>query len=129
MDDAGNSNKVRSHRDLIVWGLAMDLTVEVYKLAKVLPKDELYRLTAQVTRAVVSVPANIAEGNGRGSRREDAHFCSVAKGSLMETETLVMLMERLSYVSSQQTRVVHELIQRVSKMITSLRARLLDSSN
>lgn len=54
MDDAGNSNKVRSHRDLIVWGLAMDLTVEVYKLAKVLPKDELYRLTAQVTRAVVS---------------------------------------------------------------------------
>jgi len=125
----GIQKMVRSHRDLMVWGLAMDLTVEVYKLAKVLPKDELCRLTAQVTRAAVSVPANIAEGNGRGSRREYAHFCSVAKGSLMESETLVMLMERSSYVSSQQTSVVHELIQRVSKMSTSLRARLLDSPN
>jgi len=122
--DESVPNKIRSHRDLVVWRLAMDLAVEVYQLSRTLPKDELYRLTSQVTRAVASVPANIAEGSSRGSRREYAYFCSIAKGSLMETETLVTLMERLNYVSAEQTRCIHSMIERASKMITALRSRL-----
>lgn len=81
--------KIGSHRDLIVWQKAMDLVVEVYRLSQAFPKTETYRLVAQVTRAAASVPANIAEGNARGSGREYAHFLGIAKGSLMETETFL----------------------------------------
>jgi four helix bundle protein len=59
-----------SHRDLKVWQKSMDLAVQVYRLTSLFPKSEMYRLTSQVTRAAASVPANIAEGNGRGSRRD-----------------------------------------------------------
>ena len=61
---------IRSHRDLVVWRKAMDMVVQVYQLAEDFPSSELYRLTAQVTRAAASVPANIAEGHGRGRGKE-----------------------------------------------------------
>jgi four helix bundle protein len=88
--------KVEAHRDLIVWQKAMDMVVEVYRLANRFPHSELYRLTSQITRAAVSVPANIAEGNARGTVKDYAHFLSIAKGSLMETETFLMLAIRCS---------------------------------
>ena len=66
--------KIESHRDLIVWQKAMDLTVEVYRLASMFPGTEIYRLTAQVTRSAASVPANIAEGHSRSTRRDYANF-------------------------------------------------------
>jgi four helix bundle protein len=68
--------KVESHRDLIVWQKAMDLVVEVYRLAERFPKSEMYRLIAQITRAAASVPANIADGAARASAKEYAHFVS-----------------------------------------------------
>ncbi len=78
-------HKISSHRDLVVWQKAMDLVVDVYKLADHFPRPELCRLTSQITRAAASVPANIAEGNARATTKEYAHFLSIAKGSLMET--------------------------------------------
>ena len=84
-----------SHRDLVVWHKAMDVAVHVYRLTDRFPRNEMYRLTSQLTRAAASVPANIAEGNGRGSRRDYAHFLSIAKGSLNETETFLFLAIRL----------------------------------
>jgi four helix bundle protein len=89
------------------------------------PRHELYGLTSQLTRAMVSVPANIAEGNARGSRREYAQFLSIAKGSLMEGETLLILAERLGYLQPDESGPVLDLIVEVSKMLTTLRARLL----
>jgi four helix bundle protein len=117
--------KIDSHRDLIVWQKAMDLVVQVYRLANLFPSSENYRLTAQITRAAASVPANIAEGNGRGTNRDYAHFVSIAKGSLMEVETFLMLAVRLSYLDEGETRPVFMLITEISKMLTALRARLL----
>ncbi|MEM9117086.1 MAG: four helix bundle protein [Cyanobacteria bacterium P01_F01_bin.56] len=117
--------EVRSHRDLIVWQKSMDLVVLIYGLAESFPQTELYRLTSQITRAVVSVPGNIAEGNGRSSRKEYAHFLSIAKGSLMETETYVFLAVRLGYVSQEQTIESLNLITEISKMLTKLRTRLI----
>jgi four helix bundle protein len=73
---------IRSHRDLIVWQKAMDLVVLVYQLCDRFPNSELYRLVSQLTRAAVSVPANIAEGHARATRRDYAHFIAMARGSL-----------------------------------------------
>ncbi|HEU0298948.1 MAG TPA: four helix bundle protein, partial [Longimicrobium sp.] len=87
-----------SHRDLVVWHKAMDLAVQVYRLTTRFPRDEAYRLTAQVTRAAASIPANIAEGNARSSRRDCANFLAIAKGSLNETETFLLLALRLGYL-------------------------------
>lgn len=117
--------KIRSHRDLVVWQKAMDLTVHVYSLTKRFPKTETYRLTDQVTRAAASVPANIAEGHARSTSKEYAHFLSIAKGSLMETETFLMLAMRLKYVSHVEAGPALDLIVQVSKMLTTLRKRLL----
>ena len=91
-------SKIESHRDLLVWQKAMDLAVQIYRLASLFPQNEIYRLTSQITRAAASVPANIAEGHTRGSRKDYAHFLVIAKGSLMETETFLMLSVRLSYI-------------------------------
>jgi four helix bundle protein len=114
---------IRSHRDLEVWRKAMELTVQIYALTKQFPREEMYRLTSQITRAVVSVPANIAEGHPRGSR-EYAHFLSISKGSLMEVETLLMIAVRLGYRSEAECEPSFSLITEISKMLTAIIARL-----
>ncbi len=118
---------IKSHRELEVWRMAMDLVVGVYRLSARFPRDERYRLTAQITRAAASVPANIAEGNARSTRRDYANFLSIAKGSLMETETFLFLAIRLGYLEEATAAPVVLLITRVSKMLTSLRSRLLST--
>ena len=113
------------HRDLVVWQKSMDLAVQVYRLAGRFPKSEMYRLTSQVTRAAASVPANIAEGNARGSRRDYANFLAIAKGSLNETETFLILALRLGYLCEQELAPTLFLITEIGKMLTALRARLV----
>src|SRR5438067_30151 len=78
--------KIASHRDLIVWQKAMDMAVQVYKITTNFPAHEKFGMTSQITRAAVSVAANIAEGNARGSAKDYANFLAIARGSLMETE-------------------------------------------
>jgi four helix bundle protein len=102
----------------------MDLAVEVYRISKHFPKEETYRLTSQVTRAVASVPANIAEGHARSTAKDFANFLSIPKGSLMETETFLMLAVRLGYLQDDVAQPALALITEVSKMLTSLRSRL-----
>ena len=103
----------------------MDLAVEVYRLSKAFPRDEAFRLTSQITRAVASVPANIAEGHARSTARDYAQFLSISKGSLMETETYLMLAVRLGYLTRETASPALGLVTEVSKMLTSLRARLI----
>jgi four helix bundle protein len=120
---------IQSHRDLIVWQKAMDLAEVVYGLAARFPSKETYRLGSQITRAAASVPANIAEGNARGTKRDYANFLSVAKGSLMETETFLTLAVRLKYVTQAEASTAFALVTEVSKMLTSLRSRLKGDEN
>jgi four helix bundle protein len=117
--------KIESHRDLIVWQKAMDMTVQVYKLSEALPARERFGLVPQVTRAAVSVPANIAEGNARGSAKDYAHFLSIARGSLMETETMLMLAVRLNYLDADNIRATLSLINEIDRMLCALRGKLL----
>jgi four helix bundle protein len=111
----------QSHRDLIVWQKAMDLAEAVYGSAGKFPSAETYRLGSQITRAAASVPANIAEGNARGTRRDYANFLSVAKGA--ETETFLMLSVRPKYLTQEETAAAFSLITEISKMLTALRTR------
>jgi four helix bundle protein len=118
-------SSVQSHRDLIVWNKAMDLVLAVYRLSALFPASERWRLIDQISRAVVSVPANIAEGQGRGTSKDFAQFLAIARGSLNETETYLMLAIRLGYVTTQQVEPVLVLLTEVSKMLTSLRTKVL----
>ena len=86
-----------SVRNLEIWGEAITIVKSVYALTKTWPKEELYGLTSQARRAAVSVPANLAEGLGRGTPREIARFAQIALGSLYELDTLLYLASDLGY--------------------------------
>jgi four helix bundle protein len=102
----------------------MDATKEVYRLAPKLPREELYGMRSQLTRAAVSIPANIAEGWTRESPKEKAHFLAVAQGSLAESDTLLTLCEEIGWFTVDDTAHLRSLQDEVSRMLTTLRRRL-----
>ena len=112
---------VRSYRDLKVWAKAMELAELVYTVAKQMPKDEQYRMTSQMLRSAASVPANIAEGYQRGTRRDYANFISIARGSLAETETFLLLASRAGLPPNGATTRALELADELSRMLRALR--------
>lgn len=89
----------RNYRDLEVWQKAMDLVVHCYQIAARFPDTERYGLCSQLQRAAVSIPANIAEGQGRSHTKEFLNHLSIAYGSLMEVETHLQIADRLKYVT------------------------------
>ncbi len=111
---------VRNYRELIAWQKAMDLTEAVYHVTKGFPREEAYGLTSQLRRAAVSVPSNIAEGQGRRSGKEFVHFLGVAYGSLQEVETQLILARRLGYCSDVQEAAVLKRTAEVGKLINGL---------
>lgn len=111
---------LRTYRDLDVWQKGMDLVVAVYELTKSFPPEEKYGLTGQIQRAAVSIPANIAEGYGRIHRGDYLHHLSIARGSLAEVETHLLIAHRLDFTTPDQTRVAWNLAQDVGKMLTKL---------
>ena len=112
--------RIRSFRDLDVWNKAMDLVVEVYALTRGFPPDERYGLTSQTRRAALSVPANIAEGNGRSYRREYVHHVSIARASLSELMTCLEIAQRLGYISPDVFRPLVVRLEEVSRMLLML---------
>lgn len=119
-------NPARPHEGLGVWQKAMDLVVCVYELCERLPATEEYGITAQMKRSAVSVPANIAEGNGRFTRPAYGNFISIARGSLMETKTYLAISVRVGYLSQADVKPAFELITKVDRMLTALRTWLHD---
>jgi four helix bundle protein len=108
------------YTELIAWQRAMDLGVAVYQLSRAMPADERYGLTAQMRRAVISVSANIAEGQRRRTDGEFLNSLSVAYGSIGELETHVMLAERLPFLSLQSVGGILELAAEVGRLINGL---------
>jgi four helix bundle protein len=111
---------IESYRDLRVWRQAMDLAEATYRLSASFPKNEAYGITAQMRRASVSIPANIAEGYGRNSKGAYSQFLKVAQGSLKELETHVLLAERLGLVASASTTPVLASCDALGRMLRSL---------
>ena len=83
--------RFKDYKDLVVWQRAIDLVIEVYKIVKVLPQEEVYDLSSQMRRAAVSIPSNIAEGYGRNSDNELIRFLNIASGSSAELETQIII--------------------------------------
>ena len=115
---------IKSYRDLIVWQKAMDLVEDVYKKTKGFPREELYGLTSQLRRAVVSVPSNIAEGQGRDSTKEFLHHLSIAYGSLCEVGTQILIANRLGYLEKRELERLDGLTSEVGRLINGLSNKL-----
>ena len=111
---------LKTYRDLDVWQAAMDLVEATYTLTKGLPREERFGLTSQMQRAAISIPANIAEGYGRSHRGDYLHHLSVARGSLMELETHLLIAVRLGFVRREQMIEPWQLTQRVGQMLHRL---------
>jgi len=103
------------YKELDIWVQARMLVKTVYVLTRSFPRDEQFSLTSQVRRCVISVPSNIAEGCGRQSNKETIHFLHIARGSLFELETQLILAGDLNYISDIDN-VLKE-IERVKKLL------------
>lgn len=115
---------VRNYADLIAWQKAMDLVEAVYNVSAVFPREELYGLTTQIRRAAVSIPSNIAEGQGRWTTGEFMQFLGVANGSLREVETQLHVAVRLKFVTQSDTDAAFALAAEVGRLIYGLRNSL-----
>jgi four helix bundle protein len=125
----GNFMRVNGYKDLIVWQKAIDLSVEVYRLVKFLPKTETYALSDQMRRAVVSIPSNIAEGKGRNSAKEFIHFLAIARGSQKELETQIYICTRLEYFTEEDASTAFNLCEEIGKMLNALIIKLQSTEN
>lgn len=111
---------MHNFKQLQVWQLAMEVVEKVYLAIADFPQEEKYGLAQQLRRSAVSVPSNIAEGAGRGSQKEFAHFLSISLGSCYEVETQLMLAHKLDLLSLQRLNEIDVQMQQVQKMLFSL---------
>lgn len=111
---------VRSYRDLVAWQKSMVLVTDVYRCTQGFPKSEIYGLTAQLRRAAVSVPSNIAEGQGRSSTGEFRQFLGHARGSLLEVETQILIAQNLGYIRPDDSKVLLLRSEEVGRILGGL---------
>jgi four helix bundle protein len=107
-------------KNLIAWQKAMDLVDAVYEAADCFPQKEIYGLTAQVKRAVVSVASNIAEGQARYSKPDFRRFLRQARGSLAEVQTQLLIAERRRYLAAQKCRELESQIEEIARIVNGL---------
>ncbi|MDQ1191436.1 four helix bundle protein [Brevundimonas vesicularis] len=120
---------LRTHRDLDVWKLSLDWVEAVYRCSASWPSDERFGLISQVRRAAVSVAANIAEGAGRKGTGEFIQFIGVARGSLAEVETHLLIAGRLGYLTPDQLQSLLAEMERIGRMLSALSTRLKQRQN
>ena len=120
---------IKDYKDLTAWQKGMRLAVEIYRLTKLLPKEETYGLVAQLRRAAGSVPSNIAEGYSRESTTEYARFLKIARGSLYEVETQLYLCEALEYLDHTAVAQALSLSAEIGKMLNTMLRRLNGQMN
>lgn len=111
---------MKSHKDLNVGNMSLDLATQVYKVTDIYPKSEMYGITSQMRRAAVSISSNIAEGYSRGSEKEIVHFLYISLGSASELDTQVILSKRLGLVDKETFKDLSNNITVVRKMLNSL---------
>lgn len=114
------NSTIKNYRDLEVWKQSMELTVQIYDLTVMLPGHEQFGLVSQMRRAAVSIPSNIAEGHSRKGKKEYAHHASIAKGSLAELETQMILCYKLKFIDRDTLTPVWDIAQQVGKLLSGL---------
>ena len=116
-----------NYKDLKVWEKSVDLVLECYRVSGSFPKHETYGLTAQLRRSAVSIPANIAEGNSRESRKEYIRYITIAYSSLAELETHLVIGKRLNYLELHSYERIQERTEEIGRMLNGLRNSLATS--
>src|SRR5450755_2459312 len=114
------SAKISSYKDLVLWKKSMALVTEVYAATARFPREESFGLTSQLRRSAVSVPSNIAEGQGRATKGEFIQFLAHARGSLFELETQLCIASKLGYLAADQTREIELKAQEVARILNGL---------
>ena len=108
------------HRELVAWQKSLNFVEAVYRLTEQFPREGIYGLTAQLRRSAISIPSNIAEGQGRGIGAEFAHHLRIANGSRQEAETQLLLAIRLKYIDEQSATPALDLSKEVGRLINGL---------
>lgn len=118
------NRKVESYQDLIVWQKGIRLVSDIYDLTKKFPTDEMYGLSSQLRRAAVSVPANIAEGWGNGATKNYGRFLRIARGSLFEVDTLIVISLKTGLIKQEKSIEIRNNITETGKMLNTLITKL-----
>ncbi len=111
---------LKHYQELIAWQKAMDLVTLAYEISAGFPREEMFGLALQIRRAAVSIPSNIAEGQGRKTTRDFIHFLGIAQGSLQELETQIIVADRLRYLNAETKAGLMELSCEVGRLIHGL---------
>jgi four helix bundle protein len=109
-----------AHKNLVLWKESFNLVKMVYSSTKDFPQEEKYGLVSQLKRASISIPTNIAEGAARKSKKEFLNFLSIARGSLAEIDTLILLSEDLCFINSSQSASIMNKLQHISILLSGL---------
>lgn len=115
---------MKNYKELKVWQKGMEIVMEVYQLTALLPKDEVYGLRSQITRASVSIPSNIAEGSSRDSHKDYRRFLEIALGSCFELETQILIVERIQMISAERLEHLLALLKEEQMMLHSFIRKL-----
>lgn len=111
--------EIKSYKDLLIWQKGIELSILAYEVCKTLPKEEIYGLQSQIKNSAVSVPSNIAEGYGRRSTKSYAQFIKIARGSLYEFETQLIISHKLEFLKDEDFEKLSNLIVEESKMLNA----------
>lgn len=116
--------KINRFQDLRIWKLGIEVVKDVYLLTEFFPKNELYGLTSQIRRSVISIPSNIAEGFRRYHNKEYRQFLYIALGSCAEVETQIIIANELKYIMASEREKILEKVDHLSRMIATLIKRI-----
>lgn len=120
LGDGEKRKSIRSYRDLVAWQRAFEFGAAVHAIARTLPAEEKFGLTAQLRRGAISVASNIAEGYGRGSKGDYARFLKVARGSLYEIDTQLLFAQRFGYITADAYEKIHTLREECERILAGL---------
>lgn len=111
---------LQTHKDLKVWQESKDLVTHIYALTSKFPKEEIYSITAQIKRAAISIPSNIAEGAARDSNKEYIHFLYISLGSVAELDTQLIIAKDLNFLNENEFNEISEKLNNIGKMLSGL---------
>ncbi|NCO05117.1 MAG: four helix bundle protein [Candidatus Magasanikbacteria bacterium] len=115
---------MKTYKDLIVWQKSMVFVYEIYTVTKIFPSDEKFGLSSQLRRAAISIPSNIAEGYARKTKRDNAHFITIAFGSATEIETQLLISKQLSFIHDEVYISLSSLLTEILRMLYKYRESL-----
>ena len=116
--------QLKKYQELIAWQKAIALVTEVYSFTSAFPQHEIYGLTSQLRRAAVSIPSNIAEGQGRATKGEFIQFLCHARGSLHEVETQIVIAKNLRYLTAEKEQLLLDALSELGRILNGLIASL-----